>query len=133
VHSTNYTDTLILPSEDCRAEAATPPAKAGTVAALQFEMLSAAPYVLTSDDLLIAVEARRKSVAEADLPALSAAFHARGQACLRASPLVKSHGWALHHDSQSRVALVDPSSEAFAQISCDPSVTQVRGMRNRRT
>jgi hypothetical protein len=132
VHTTNYTDTLILPSDDCRAAAATVPARPGSVASLQYEMLAAAPYVHTSDDLLIAVEASRKSVAEADLPTLSAAFHARGQACLRASPLVKSHGWALHHDSQARVALVDPAGEIFARLYADPAISRVRGMRNRR-
>lgn len=132
MYSTNYTDALILPSEDCRAERATPPGKPGTIAALQYDMLAAAPYQYTSDDLLIAVEASRKSVAEADRPALAAAFHARGQACLRASPLVKTHGWALHHDSDARVALVDPESATFAKLAGDPAITQVRGMRSRR-
>ncbi len=52
MHSTNYTDTLIRVSQDCRAMAGTVPPKPGSIAALQYDLLASAPYTRTSDDLL---------------------------------------------------------------------------------
>src|SRR5687768_1314873 len=51
MHTTNYRETLIVPSPDCAASSATIPSKPGTIAALQHERLSAAPYEMTSDEL----------------------------------------------------------------------------------
>ena len=42
MHTTNYTDTLILPAPDTKAQAAVaPPTGKGTVAELQYERLAA--------------------------------------------------------------------------------------------
>src|SRR5436853_7391628 len=106
MHSTNYFSTLILVSSDCAASAATEPPKPGTVAAIQYEMLSPSPYQMTSDDLLVAVEARRKSVKHDKLTEFKEAFFSKPHACLRCSPLVKSYGWGIHHDANGKVALV---------------------------
>ncbi|WP_298711512.1 DUF6157 family protein [Micrococcus sp. 2A] len=43
------------------------------------------------------------------------AFFAKSQACLRASPLGKRHGWGLHHDAEGRVALVPLGSARCAR------------------
>lgn len=126
VHSTNYSNTLITVSADCPVTAATPPAKAGTVAERQFALLSAAPYSLTSDALLLAVEAERKGAVTAE------AFFAKPQACLRASPLVKKHGYGLHHDAEGQVALVAMESADYAKLLADPAVTKRPGMRSAR-
>ena len=131
-HTTNYTDTVILPSEDCRATTPRVPGGDGSVAAMQYARLAAAPGALTSDALLIDVLAARQGVEAEGLAALRTAFHAKGQACLRASPLVKTWGWALHHDATSRVTLLDPQGADCAALLDDPGITVVRGMRNRR-
>jgi hypothetical protein len=132
MHSTNYTNTLILISGDCPVAAGTVPPRPGTVAALQYKLLTDAPYQLTSDDLLIAVLANRQGIPQDEVEALREAFHARGQACLRASPLVKTYGWGLHHDAQSRVALVGAETADYARLAADPAVTKTTGMRSSR-
>lgn len=131
MHTTNYTDALILPSADCGAVGRVPD-KAGTIAALQYELLTATPYQLTSDDLLLEVTARRGNVAANARAALRQALFSKGQPCLRASPLVKTYGWAIHHDAQSRVAVVSPDDPGFAALMSDPTVDKVAGMRSRR-
>lgn len=130
MHSINYTNTLITMAEDCPAATARAPEKPGTVAALQYEMLAAAPYKLTSDDLLVEVEARRKGAS--DKAALRAALFSKPQACLRASPLVKTYGFGLHHDGQSRVALIPAESPRYAELLADPAVKKRPGMRSAR-
>ena len=132
MHSTNYTDTLILPAEDCRVDHATIPNKEGSVALMLYERIADAPYQLESDDLLSTVAALRKDIPEEEHAEFRAEYFSKGQACLRASPLVKSFGWAVHHDSNARIALVDPASATFEQLSKDRSIKQVQGMRNKR-
>ena len=131
MHTTNYVDTLILPSEDCQAKVALVPSKAGTVAAMQYERLSDG-YALDSDTLLVAVTGVRREVPEDEWAELRSEIFSKGQACLRASPLVKTYGWALHHDANSKVALVDPASERFQTLMEDTRIFKVRGMRSSR-
>ena len=125
-YSTNYQNTLITVSTDCPAAAAIPPTKEGTIAERQFAMLSATPYSMTSDGLLVAVESDRKGAVTADT------FFAKPRACLRTSPLVKKHGYGLHHDADGHVALVAVESAEYARLMADPSVTKVPGMRSAR-
>jgi hypothetical protein len=132
MHSTNYTNTLILVSADCPVAAGTVPARPGTVAAIQYELLKTAPYELTSDELLLAVEARRKNVAQAKLDDLRKALFSKPQACLRTSPLVKSFGWGLHHDANGKLALVGCETEHYRQMADNSKIEKTRGMRSRR-
>lgn len=106
--TTNYVETFIAVAEDSRTATATvPPAgERPTVARLTWEVLAAVPpYTLTSDDVLFAVHAARKALAESDLAAAREEFFSRPQPCLRASPLTKSYGWGIHSDADGRVAL----------------------------
>lgn len=133
--TTNYTQVFIQVAEDCPVEAAEVPAagnKEPTVASLQHELLARRPYDLTSDDLLFEVHAVRKGVPEADLNGERQAFFAKSQACLRASPLGKRYGWGLHHDEQSRVALVPLGSERYQELANDPTIKQLKAMRSKR-
>lgn len=125
-YSTNYRSTLITVAEDCPVVEATPPDRAGSVARLQYEMLRDAPYSLTSDDLLLAVDTARFGDIDA------AEWAAKPRACLRASPLVKRHGFGLHHDAHGRIALVPLGSETYARLLADPDVRKRPGMRSRR-
>ena len=132
MHSANYFDTLIEISEDSPTRVARVPEKPGTVAAMQYERVAAAPYALTSDDLIFGVHAERTEIPEEERHTARSQFFSRGQACLRASPLVKTHGWGVHHDHQGRVALVAAGSNAYAALQADPAVTKVMGMRAKR-
>ena len=53
---------------------------------MQYDRLSAAPYAMTSDELIIAVLATRKDIPESDWPAFQAEYFSKGQPCLRVSP-----------------------------------------------
>ena len=130
LHSTNYFDTLVTVSEDGERHHSIVPARPGTIAALQWDLLHAAPYVLTSDDLLWRIETRRN--AAPDTAEARAAFFSVGRPCLRASPLVKSHGWGIHHDAAGRIALIGVETPAYARLLADPSVTKRPCMRSSR-
>ena len=132
MHSTNYTDTLTLPSEDCRADVASIPSKEGSVALMLYERIANAPYTYDSDDLLSTVAALRKDIPKEEHVLFRTEYFSKGQACLRASPLIKTFGWAVHHDANARIALVDPASARFSELCNDPSIKQVTGMRNKR-
>ncbi|MDG1077492.1 MAG: DUF6157 family protein [Planktotalea sp.] len=90
------------------------------------------PYTLESDDLLSTVAAVRKDIPEDEHTLFRAESFLRGQACLRASPLVKTFGWAIHHESAAKIALIDPTSVHFSEISSNLSIKHVTGMRNKR-
>lgn len=133
--STNYTNTFIQVAEDCPTSGAELPptgGKAPTVAALQHELIAEHPYEYTSDDVLFQVHATRDGIAEEDRPAERAAFLAKDQACLRSSPLGKRYGWGIHHDAESRVALVPLGSDRYLELAADATLKQVRAMRSRR-
>lgn len=132
MHSTNYRNTLIEVSPDCRAEVSLVPHKPGSVAALQYALIAGRPQGLTSDEVLVAVKGQREAVPQQEWAALAEEVFARPQACLRASPLVKTHGWGLYHDGQARVALVDRQSADYARLLADPAVTKLMGMRSKR-
>lgn len=133
MHSTNYTDTLILPAPDTKAQAATaPPTGKGTVAELQYERLSAGDYVWTSDDLIFDVHCQHKEIPEADRMAAREKFFSKGQPCLRTSPLAKTYGWALHYDSDGKIALLPMDSERVAELEADPAVTVKAAMKSSR-
>lgn len=130
--TTNYVDTFIAVSPDCPVAAGETPGKPGSVGALQLDLLQAQPYGLTSDDLLFEVHARRNDIADADRAAARAAFFGKSQACLRASPLVKRHGWGLHHDGQGRVAAYGVETDAYRELAGRGDLKQVAGMRSAR-
>jgi Family of unknown function (DUF6157) len=63
---------------------------------------------------------------------MRAVFFSKGQACLRASPLVKQYGWGVHHDAKGRVALIAAESPEYAALSASHRLTRVPGMRSSR-
>ncbi|MDV8000971.1 DUF6157 family protein [Rhodococcus sp. IEGM 1408] len=133
MHTTDYTDTLILPAPDTKAvAAAVPPAGKGSIAELQYDRLSAEDYAWTSDDLLFDVHCQRKGIAEGDRAAERERFFSKGQPCLRTSPLAKTYGWALHFDSAGRIALLPMGSERVTELEADPDVTVRTAMKSSR-
>lgn len=134
MHTTNDTNTFMSVAEDCPAATGDePPVKREpTMARLQYEMILEHPYRYTSDEVLFAVHATRKHVPAADREAERDRFFSRGQACLRASSLGKRYGWGVHHDAHSKVALHARGSETYRRLSQDPTLKQVKAMRNAR-
>ena len=134
MHSTNYSDAFIRVADDCPTSVGVaPPEKADpTIARLQYEMIAENPYRYTSDEVIFAVEARRRQIQPAELEARRVEFFSKGQPCLRSSPLGKRYGWGLHHDGEGRVALYPRESEAYVRLSEDSGLNQVRAMKSAR-
>ena len=86
--TTNYRNTFIAVSPDTAAQRGEEPRDPDSIAGITYALLRAHPYALTSDDLLFEIHARRRGVPDGDRARGRAAFFARPQACLRASPLV---------------------------------------------
>ncbi|MEU8177771.1 DUF6157 family protein [Microbispora hainanensis] len=141
----NYYSTLIAVADDCPVTVAEVPRGRGgkpTVAVLQYELISGAPYGLTQEDVLLETWLRRQDL-PADLPAerraeLRKEFFSRSQACLRSSPLPKRHGWGLLFDRDGRIALCPMESEEYrrlvdgAQAGEDGGVRVLKALRSRR-
>ena len=132
MHTTNYRNTLITVSPDTSADQAHIPDRSGTIAALQYALLIAQPYAMTSDDLIFEVHAIRSGIDEAKRQEARTQFFSRGQACLRSSPLVKQFGWGIHHDDCGRIALVAVESPEYEALLERRDVAVVPGMRSKR-
>jgi hypothetical protein len=124
-YTTNSRDTLITPSSDCAVAVGTVPEKPGTIAAIEHDLLGQ-PYAITSDDLLHATHRARGGGKTRE------EFFATPKACLRASPLVKQFGWAIHHDAGSRIAMLSPDSAEYRRLLDDPAIRKAPGMRSKR-
>ncbi len=132
-----YVNTFIAVAGDCRAATGEiPPERATgpTVASTHYAMLTAAPGRWTEEDVLLASspQVRGHDVSETELSRLREEYFTRPRACLRASPLPKTFGWGLHYDADSRITLHAVDSPEYAQLSIDPSLTQLRAMRSSR-
>jgi hypothetical protein len=133
MHTTNYQDTFIEAAEDCPVEAAEiPPQKGGlkTAAGLQFDMMQAAPYRYTSDDVIFAVFATRNGIPNDQ--AEREKFFTKGQPCLRCSPLGKRYGWGIHSNAEGKVALYAIESAEYKKLAADPKLKHVKAMRSKR-
>ena len=132
-HTTNYVSTFIEVSEDCPTDHAEEPpsGEKPTIAALHHRLIAEKPYARTSDDVIFATHALRNGIDPDDVAAREA-FFAKGQPCLRSSPLGKRYGWGIAHDADGRVALVPRDSEEYALLAADPAIAHTRAMRSRR-
>jgi hypothetical protein len=136
----NYYDTLIAVADDCRAVRAEVPMPKGgrpTVAVIQYEMLSKNPGQLTQEDVLFESWLRRQDdpePAEDVRSALRDQFFSRPQACLRASPLPKKHGWGLLFDGAGRITLCPMESDEYQRIVAgdEPGIRVLKAMRSSR-
>jgi len=132
-HTTNYADAFIEIADDCSVEAAEiPPSKNGqpTVASLQYDLIAGHPYKYTSDDVIFKVYAQKSGVEETI--EARAGFFAKGQPCLRASPLSKRYGWGVHSDAQGRVAIYAIESAQYKRFALDSQLKHLKAMRSSR-
>lgn len=130
--TTDYFSTFITASPDSTAAQGVPPAKPETIAGLQYALLSQHPYARTSDELLFEIHCQRSGIEGAAKGAARDAFLAKSKACLRASPLVKQHGWGLHFDKGGKVALYGVESAEYRAFLQGKDVKVVPGMRSSR-
>lgn len=133
--TTNYFSTFITIAPDSAAVDGTipPTTRTPTVASLQYALLSARPYELTSDDLLFEVHATRAGTPDEERESERESFFAKDQACLRASPLAKRYGWGFHHDEHGRVALVAVGTPLYDELSQAADLTRRSAMRSSRS
>lgn len=133
----NYYDSFIAVAWDCPAGTGIEP-KAGaklSVARAQFELVAPDPYRWTQEEVLVATSAAlrgRDDVPPEEAERLRAEFLAKPQACMRASPLPKTHGWGLHLDGSGRVAMYAVGSPEYERLSTDDALTQLVAMASRR-
>jgi hypothetical protein len=64
--------------------------------------------------------------------ATDVAYFSKGQPCLRSSPLVKTFGWGVHHDSNGRIAIYGLGQEQYALLAERENLDQIDGMRSSR-
>lgn len=129
--TTNYYNAFIEVSEDCPVSTAEiPPVKGEgrSAANIQFDMISRHPYKFTSDDVIFQVFATKNNVGKS----AREEFFSKGQACLRASPLVKRYGWGVHCDADGKVAIYGIGSAEYEQYLKSKELTHVKGMRSKR-
>lgn len=134
MHSTNYTNTFIEVAADCKSDMGkVPPEKqAKTIARMQYELLHEQPYHYTSDEVIFACYAAKNGLESADLAAKRAAFFAKGQPCLRASPLGKTYGWGIHFDHEGKVAIYGCDTVDYVRLQNDPTITHLKAMKSAR-
>lgn len=139
----NYYGTFISVAEDCpvdEAKVPQPRGQAKTVAMLQFEMLHEHPFEHTQEDVLFEVWLARQitsgsieeQLADDEVADLRQQFFAKGQPCLRASPLTKTHGWGVLFDTEGRAALFPVESDEYRAHAADSSLKQLKAMRSKR-
>lgn len=135
----NYENTFIAVAADTKATAGTPPKQREgkpTIAEMEYEMIAAAPYAHTQEDVQFAVHVKKCGLTAGELKARRTAlwreFFAQPMACMRTSPLAKTYGWGLHFDPAGKVALVGMETPEYRQLSQDKKIEQTRAMRNGR-
>lgn len=135
IHTTNYSNTLVQPAEDCPVSISEIPTTKGgksTVATVQFELISKHPYTLTSDDVIFRIYADKNDLTPSEHEAARAVFFSKGQPCLRTSPLAKRYGFGIHANEEGKIALYGIETEEYAQLLQDENVAKVKAMRNAR-
>lgn len=130
-HTTNYFDTFIEVAEDTGAIVGTkPPARANkSIAEMQYELIAENPYRYTSDEVCFLIFATRNKVPASELEEAKARFFAKGQPCLRTSPLPKTYGFGIHFDSCGRIALYGVETAEYLRFLNDSGVKKVKAMR----
>jgi len=133
VHTTNYYNAFIEVSEDCpvfESEVPKQRREGKSVALLQFEMISQNPYQFSSDDVLFNIHALRNHLSPSKEE--KEKYFSKGQACFRASPLVKRYGWGVHFDENGKMALYNLDSPEYQKLKGAPELEHLKGMRNKK-
>ena len=125
-------NTFVLVAADCPAAAGTPPILRGekpTVAVLQHELLTAAPYTLTIEELMRAVSLRREGLTAAEAKRSAAEIDeklfGKPYPCMRASPLPKTYGFGVHYDEAGKLAIFGAETADYRRLAKGPGGIKV--------
>ncbi|MCF6409473.1 DUF6157 family protein [Pseudalkalibacillus salsuginis] len=133
----SYKHTFIKISEDSGASSGlvpTPRNGKPTIASIEYDLIKNNPYQYTQEDVQFKTYLIKKQIESGqNLDELREQFFSKPKACFRASPLVKKFGWGIHYDHEGKVALVDVSSNEYAQFLNVDNLKIVKGMRSKRT
>lgn len=135
IHTTNYFDTFIEIAADSPTQSGQIPVKKGetkTVANLTFEMISKHPYQFTSDEVLFQVFADKHDLLKEEYNEARMKFFAKGQACLRASPLTKRYGWGIHSNQEGKIALYGAETTEYEKMLGNDQIKKVKAMKSSR-
>lgn len=127
-----YLDTFIAIAPDCPAKTGIVPDRPGSIAGLEYVLLSADPYRLTGEELILAVQARHKGVADSDIGSFKLALFSKPHPCLRASMLPKRYGWGAHYDGNGRIALYGVETKDYRRLISQRDIKVIPAMRSRR-
>lgn len=127
-----YLNTFVAVASDCPVGAGVIPDRPMSIAGIEYALLTAGPYRLTGEDLILAVHARHKGIADADIEAFRVALFSRSHPCLRASLLPKRYGWGAHYDVNGRIALYGVETDDYRRLTSQSGIKVVSAMRNRR-
>lgn len=131
--STNYYNTLIEIADDSpTATSVAPDLTKSSVASQQFALVSENPYTYTSDDVIFHRVAEKESIPADQVAAAQEEYFQKGRACLRTSPLAKTHGWGIHSNDEGKIALVAAESDEYKQLQSDDAVKKVKAMKRSR-
>ncbi len=135
LHSTNYYDTLITVAEDSKADQGQVPlSKNGkkTIANWQFELMSEQPFSHNSDEVIFLTYAYRHELLDSEMEEARAQFFAKGQPCLRTSPLAKTYGWGILSNAAGKVRLIDSASDEYQTLLGTDSIKKVPAMKSKK-
>jgi hypothetical protein len=135
MHEPEYLNTFIAVADDTKCDVGKIPVikeDKPTIAALQYQLLSEKPYHYTQPDVLFIVHAQRNEISKKDWKQERQAFFSKSQACLRASPLGKTHGFGLHFNEAGKIALVPMESPTYKKMKLDPKLKQTKAMQSSR-
>jgi len=127
-----YLNTFVAVAPDCPADVGIAPVRATSIAGLEYMLLTANPYRLTGEDLILAVHARHKGIADADIEPFKATLFSKPHPCLRTSMLPKRYGWGAHYDANGRIALYGIETADYRRLTSQPGIEVIPAMRNRR-
>lgn len=129
-HTTNYADVFITVSEDTKTLSSKTP-KPGTIAYLQYQLITENPYQFTSDEIMFKVHAMRTPGVKENSQKESGIL-STPKACFRSSPLVKFHGFGIHFNSEGKVAIYGMKTKEYAAFLKDKKLKIIKGMRSAR-
>lgn len=127
-----YLNTFIAIAPDCPAKTGIVPDRPDSIAGLEYMLLSADPYRLTGEDLILAVHTRHKGVADVDIESFKSALFSKPHPCLRASMLPKRYGWGAHYDGNGRIALYGVETDDYRRLISQRDIKVIPAMRSRR-
>ena len=126
------TSTFVLLAADSPVAAGTVPQPRGgkpTVAVHQHELLTAAPYTLTIEELMFAVHVRREALTASEAkirdPEIRAKLFCKPYPCMRASPLPKSFGFGVHYDEAGQLAIFGAETAEYRRLAKGPDGIKV--------